>query len=169
VHLVAEHASSLDSWLPMGADGSRSLSRQGPAFRRKRSIRFGSKSGRGLGRRRERMRSRRHMPPADRLASGGGSADAVVEPPFARGSGAVRPLRRRRAAPKAPQSGRGLAAGRPRFRFEQRKQSPAQTSWRCPFKTISCALPDAYPLGATSSRSISFDATAASAKVSFRA
>jgi hypothetical protein len=34
----------------------------------------------------------------------GGSADAAVEPPFARGNGAVRQLPHRRPAPKAPQS-----------------------------------------------------------------
>jgi hypothetical protein len=56
----------------------------GPAFRPWRSSRLGRSSGRGLGRRRtnERMRSRCHMPPADRLAPGGGSAIAAVEPPF---------------------------------------------------------------------------------------
>jgi hypothetical protein len=52
------------------AIGSQEPSGPGSAFRLWCSIRFGSKSGRGLGRRRtnERMRSRCHMPPADRLA-----------------------------------------------------------------------------------------------------
>jgi hypothetical protein len=88
--------------------------RTGLAFRPWRSRGFGSRSARGLGRRRtnERTRSRCHMPPADRLALGGGSACGSrasirirrdVTGPGTPAAQARRPLRRRSRGEDWPQ------------------------------------------------------------------